>query len=72
MMLSDIHPDLFPFTAKQAIGMLYEVDIKDEDKCNWVPDICSDSAARLGAFTNDGLKFTIKYLCERHKKMGLL
>lgn len=71
MSLYDIHPDINPFTKTQALKLLKNTEVNDVDTCNWALDICREPAVRLAIFTCDGKKFTLKYLCERHKIMGM-
>lgn len=68
--LYDIHPDVNPFTQSQAKEILKKTDITEDDICNWIPGECKEPAVRLGIFS-DGKKYTIKYLCERHKQTGI-
>lgn len=69
--LYTIHPDTFPFTKDQSGSIFKHTEVADSDVCNWVPDICHEPAVRLGEFTVDDRNFTLKYLCERHKQMGM-
>jgi hypothetical protein len=63
-----LHPDVFPFSDRVATAILGMARI--QGACSWAPE-CHDEAVRLGKFTIDGERFTLKFLCERHKSMGM-
>lgn len=69
--LYNIHPDVCPFTKNEAEYILKNTPIHDDDHCNWAEDICQEPAIRLAVFTIDDIRYTVKYLCDKHKEMGI-
>lgn len=65
-----INPDITHLTEQEATQLLIDTPILDEDTCTWIEE-CAEPAVRLAMFTITDKKYNIKYLCDRHKKMGM-
>lgn len=58
-------------SKKKAQALFDAICVTDEDTCTWIEG-CNRPAVRLGTFNMpSSKKYTIKFLCENHKQMGM-